>query len=219
VWCLVRKDLHREHRVPQTLPAMLLLGLVLVLMIELQLDSSAPSTRRMASGLLWLAIMFAGTLGLDRSFAGEREEGCWDALRMYPVSPGVVFTAKTVANLTHLCVVAGVLIPLFLILSDASLPAGPAPLLLVAVLANVGFAAIGTLIGALSNGLRRRGNWTALLLLPLVLPVMLGAGEATRLILGGDLGPAFWRWLQLLAAFAAMFLTAGALVFESLMED
>jgi len=91
--------------------------------------------------------------------------------------------------------------------------------LLVSLLANLGLAAIGTLIGALVNGMGRRGNLIALILLPLVLPVLLGAGEATRLVIADDLGQEFWRWLQLLAAFPIIFVTAAVLIFEFVMED
>jgi heme exporter protein B len=124
-----------------------------------------------------------------------------------------------VLNFTTLSGVAAVLVPLLVVLADAPLLDRPAMMLLVALLANLGIAAIGTLIGGLVNGVRRRGNLIVLLLLPLILPVLLGAGEATRLLIAGDLGDAFWRWVQLLAAFAVMFFTVAVLAFEYVIED
>jgi len=219
VQCLVGKDVRRECRAGSTWPAVLLLGFVLVLTLEMQADLPVEMKHRLVGGLLWLAVFFAGALGLERSFADENDAGCWDALRMYPVSPAVIYTAKFVLNFTTLSGVAAVLVPLLVVLADAPLLDRPAMMLLVALLANLGIAAIGTLIGGLVNGVRRRGNLIVLLLLPLILPVLLGAGEATRLLIAGDLGDAFWRWVQLLAAFAVMFFTVAVLAFEYVIED
>jgi heme exporter protein B len=219
MWWLARKDLRREFRTRMTWPAMLLLGLLLVMTVELQTDLPADVKEQLAGGLLWLAVFFSGTIGLERSFADENDEGCWDALRMYPLSPTVIYTAKLLFNFTALMVVTAVLLPLFAALSDVPLLDRQGTMLLVSLLANLGLAAIGTLIGALVNGMGRRGNLIALVLLPLVLPVLLGAGEATRLVIADDLGQEFWRWLQLLAAFSLIFVTAAVLIFEFVMED
>jgi heme exporter protein B len=219
VRCLVGKDVRRERRARATWPAALLLGFLLVLTLELQADLPVEMKQKLVGGLLWLAVFFAGALGLERSFADENDAGCWDALRMYPVSPAAVYIAKFVLNFTTLSGVAALLIPLLVVLADAPLLVHPAAMLFVAVLANLGLAAIGTLVGGLVNGVRRRANLIVLLLLPLILPVLLGAGEATRLLILDDLGKDFWRWIQLLAAFAVMFFTASVMVFEYVMED
>ncbi|MEE8452682.1 MAG: heme exporter protein CcmB, partial [Thermoguttaceae bacterium] len=92
-------------------------------------------------------------------------------------------------------------------------------LLLVALLGNLGIASIGTLLSALATSIRQNGNLLVLLVLPMVIPVVLGAAEATRLIAENDLGDAWWRWIQLLAAFAVIFITAGTVLFEFVVED
>lgn len=219
VWHMLRKDVRRELRARAALPAMMLLAFVLVFTLELQADFATEIKRQLVGGLLWLAVFFAGTLGLERSIADENHAGCWDALRTYPVSAAAVYTAKFLFNFATLMSVAALLIPLLAILADAPLLHRPAAMLLVAVLANFGLAAMGTLLAAIVDGLRNRANVIALLLLPLLLPVLLGAGEATRLVILDELGEEFWRWVQLLAAFAAMFFTAGVLAFEFVMED
>jgi heme exporter protein B len=219
VWCLVRKDLRRECRAPLTWPAALLLGLLLALTLELHMELPPAMKLRTTGGLLWLAVFISGALSLERSFGDEQDQGCWDALRMYPIAPAALFTAKMLFNFATLVGVAGVLILLFVVLADAPLLDRPGAMLAIVLLANLGLAAIGTLIGAITSGMRQRGNLIALLLLPLVLPVVLGAGEATRLMIAGDVGEPFGRWLQLLAAFALMFSTIGMLVFDLILED
>jgi heme exporter protein B len=219
LWWLVHKDMARELRAQHVWPGMVLLGLVLVFLLATQIDLPLDQKARVAGGLLWLAIFFAGTLACDRSFTGEREAGCWQSLTLYPVAPGVLFLAKMVVNFTALVVLELVLVPAFIVLSDVPFAAQPGPLLLIAVLGNVGFAAVGTLIGGLTSGLRHRGGLMALLLLPLAVPVILGSAEATRILLSGEIDTLWWRWIQLLGVFAAVFTIAGAMLFEFVVED
>jgi heme exporter protein B len=163
--------------------------------------------------------IFAGTVLVERSIASEQEEGCWDALRVYPVSPTAVYLGKTLLNFILLCGLTAVITPLFLLFSGVSLLHSAGHFVLVAALANLGVASLGTLVGSVAIGLRRKGGLVALIQLPLAVPVLLAAGDATRRLAEGDLGRDFWRWAQLLAAFAAMFLTLGVLVFEFLVEE
>jgi heme exporter protein CcmB len=219
VWCLVRKDMRREWRARMTWPAVVLLGFLLMLTLELQTDFPREIKHQFVGCLLWLAVFFAGALGLEQSFADEHENGCWDALRMYPVSPASIYLAKLIINFGALTCVAAVLIPLLAALAGAPLLERPLVMLMVTLLANLGLAAIGTLTGAVVHGVGRRGNLLVLVVLPLTLPVLLGAGEATRLMIAGSLGTEFWRWVQLLAAFAVMFVTASVMVFDFVMQE
>ena len=217
-WWLVHKDLLRELRAPRIWPAMLLLGVVLALIIEMQLDLPHDQKRSLVGGLFWLAVFFAGTVALDRSFSGEREEGCLQALLLYPVAPGTVFLAKTTANFLALCCLDAVLVPAFGVFSDVPLLSRPGPFLVVVLVSNLGFAAVGTLVSALMSGISQRGSLLVLLLLPLVSPVMLGAAQATRSLVAGELDE--WsRWGQLLACFAVTFVALGTLMFEFVIED
>jgi heme exporter protein B len=211
--------MRREWRARMTWPAVVLLGFLLMLTLELQSDFPVEIKQQFVGCLLWLAVFFAGAIGLEQSFADEHENGCWDALRMYPTSPASIYLAKLVFNFGALTCVAAVLIPLLAALAAAPLLERPLVMLMVTLLANLGLAAIGTLMGAVVHGVRRRGNLLVLILLPLTLPVLLGAGAATRLMIAGNLGAEFWRWVQLLAAFAVMFVTASVMIFEFVMEE
>lgn len=219
LWWLVRKDLTRELRAHSVWPGMLLLGLVLVFMLATQIELPMEQKGRAVGGLLWVAIFFAGTLALERSFANEREDGCWQALTLYPIAPGVLFLAKVVINVTSLVILETVLIPLFIVTTDVPLLARPEGMALVALLGNIGFAAIGTLVSAVTTDLQNRGGLIALLLLPLVVPVIFGCAEATNITLAGEIDQTWWRWIQLLAVFAILFTVVGALAFEFVLEE
>jgi heme exporter protein B len=218
-WWLIHKDVTRELRARHTWPGMVLLGLVLVSVLAMQLDLPPEHKGRAGGALLWLAIFFSGTLALDRSFANERESGCWQSLSLYPAAASLIFLAKMTVNLASLVLLELILIPAFIVMTDIPLLERPWALALVAALGNIGFAAVGTLISALTADLRSRGGMLALLLLPLVTPVILASAEATRLLLQGYLDQEWWRWIQLLAIFATVFTVLGALVFETVMEE
>jgi heme exporter protein B len=217
-WWLVHKDLLREFRAPRVWPAMLLLALVLAMVVELQVELPREQQPGFVGGMFWLAAFFAGTLSLERSFSGEQEQACWQGLLLFPVAPGTVFLAKLTANFLALCALDAVLVPAFTFLSGVPMLERPELFLATLLVANLGFAAVGTLVSALTSGLAQRNGLLVLLLLPLVLPVILGAVQATRSLLAGEAGE-WWRWAQFLACFAAVFLTVGTLVFEFIVED
>ena len=217
-WWLVHKDLLRELRAPRVWPAMLLLAIVLAMVIVLQFELPKQQYAHVVGGMFWLAAFFAGTIALDRSFSGEQDQACWQALLLYPVAPGTVFLAKLTASFLALCALDVVLVPAFTVFSGVSLLPRPGLFLATTLVANLGFAAAGTLVSALTNGLAQRSGLLVLLLLPLLMPVVLGAVQATRLLLADEAGE-WWRWAQLLACFDVVFITLGMLVFEFIVED
>lgn len=218
-WFMLAKDLVGEFRARRAWPAMLFLGLLLVFLVEMQIDLPREQKQRVICGLLWLDIFFAGTLALERSFASEREEGCWRNLLLYPISPTVILFAKMTVNFVALTLLQAVLLPAFVVISDVPLLARPLPLGLVVLLGNLGFVSVGVVVSALTTQSSQRGGLLALVLLPLLTPILVGAAEATRLAVIGDFGEQWRNWVQLLAAFAIVFMTVGTLVFHLAIED
>ena len=216
---LISKDLVSECRSRQVWPVTLQLGVVVAVFFSLQLDLPSEQRRRIAGMLLWFAILFASLPTLERSFSSEREEHCLDGLLLSPISPATVYLAKLAVNMIVLAALACLLIPLWTALLGVPLLSSPAAIVLVAFLGNLGIAAVGTLLSALIGGLGPRSGGLALLVLPLVIPVMLAAAEATRLILEDDLGPEWWRWVQFLATYAVVFVVAGTVLFEHAVKD
>jgi heme exporter protein B len=219
IWWIIHKDLVSECRARRAWPVMLLFGSLVALVFSVQMDLLPEQRQRIVGSLLWLAIFFAGMLAIDRSFAAEREEGCWEGLLLYPVSPSAIYLAKLTVNVMALAASQCVLIPLFTVLSGVPLLDQPAAMLLVALLGNLGIAAVGTLSSALAAGARQNGSLATLLALPLLIPVMFAAAEATRFIAEDNLGAQWWCWVQLLGAFAVVFVTAGIVLFDFLVED
>jgi heme exporter protein B len=219
IWWIIRKDLLSEWRSQRAWPAMILLGIVAAMVFAVQMDLPAEHKLQMAAGLLWVAIFFAAALGLDRSFALERDDGCWRALLLYPLSPSAVYLAKLAVNVVWLATLQCVLIPLFVVLTDVPLLGRPWAMALVALLGNLGIASAGTLVSALASRVRNGANLTVLLALPAAIPVVLAAAQATRLLMTGPLDGAWWDWNGLLAAFAVVFIVAGVMLMDFVAEE
>jgi heme exporter protein B len=219
LWWLLQKDLVSECRSRRAWPAMLLLGIVVALAFAGQMDLPPDQQQRVAGALVWLAIFLAGMLVLERSFASEHEDDCWHGLRLCPVSSHVIYLAKLAANVVALAALQGVLIPLFVVLSGVPLLAHPAAMLLVAALGNVALAAVGTLLGALAAGSRNTAHLLPLVGLPMAVPALLAATEATRLAMDGQFGAPWWQWTELLGAFAVLFTTLGMVLFDFVIEE
>jgi heme exporter protein B len=219
LYWLIHKDLVLEYRTRQALPAMFLWGVIVAMVFSLQIESVSGQTAAVAAALLWLAILLAGLIAIERTCAAEQQNACWDGLAMYGLPTALIYLSKLSVNLIALLALACLLIPLFVVFGDVPLLNPAWAMTLVAVLGSLGTAALGTLVSGLTFGLRQRTAILSLLVLPLTLPVLLAAGEATRLIIEGSLGPEFWRCVRMLGACAIVYAAAGLALFGYVLEE
>ncbi|MFZ1936196.1 MAG: heme exporter protein CcmB [Thermoguttaceae bacterium] len=219
IWWMIHKDLVSEWRSRRAWPAMILFGIVVAVVFSLQIDLPSEYKRQIAASVLWITIFLAATLSLDRSFALEREDACWRVLLLYPVSPSSVYAAKLAANIIWLAVLQAAIIPLFAVLTDVPLLDRPWAMGLVALLGNVGIAAVGTLLSALAARAQKGASLTALFALPVVIPVVLAASQATQMQADGRIDAAWWDWNGLLACFAIIFIVAGVVLIDFVVEE
>lgn len=219
LWWLIQKDLLVEYRTRQAWPVMLLLGVIVAVVFNLQINLPVEHRPAATSAMLWLAILVASQVIVERTGAAEQQDGCWDALTQYPVSASTIYLAKLIVNLIAILALNFVMIPLFVVLSDVPLLRHPWAMVMIAFLGSVSVAAAGTLVSAATYGLRQQGAVLSLLVLPILLPLILSASEATRLIAVDDLGNEWWRWVQFLVAFPIVFVTLGVGLFGFLIEE
>jgi heme exporter protein B len=157
-------------------------------------------------------------LGLGRAFALERENDCLDGLILAPADKGAIYLGKLAGTTALMLAMEVVFIAATGIFYNLDIWAAVPRLLLVALAGTVGFAAVGTLFAAMTAHLRAREVLLPVLLLPLAVPVLLAAVKLTDLALAGEgWGPA-WPWWQLLLGFDVVFLVAGLLTFEFVLE-
>jgi heme exporter protein B len=171
-----------------------------------------------APGLLWLGFILAGLLGLGRTFLIERENDCWEGLVLTPGDKSAIYLGKLAGNMLVMAVVEAALLVLFAVFFGLDLAATLPQLAVVLALGTLGLAALGTLFGAIAAQVRARELLFPLLLLPAVVPVLLGSVSATQtVLLGQPLGEAA-PWLKLLAAADLIYLVVGILTFEFVLE-
>lgn len=218
-WWLLQKDLVTEYRARQSWPTMALLGGVVAMVFSLQIEGTAETRQSLLGTMLWIATFFAAMTGLDRSFAVERQDGCWDGLRSYPVRPATIYLAKFASHALALGLLQAALTPLFIVTCQVAWQAPWWATLVVAALGNVCLASVGTIVGALTSGMKHSGGVLVAVVLPLAVPVLLAAAEATRLMSAGQFDGAWWRWTNMLAAFAVIYLSASVALFEFVVED
>ena len=217
-WTLACKDLRVEARAREAFATMLFFAALVLLVFNFALEPGSAALREAAGGLLWVAFLFTGMLALGRSFQAERENECLEALVLSPAPREGIFFGKFAGNLAVMLAAEALILVLFAVLQNLEVWGVLPQLALVGFLGTVGFAAVGTLVAAMASSLRAREVLLPLLLIPLVVPVVLGAVRATEAILAPG-GMAGWGpWLQLLAVFDVMFLAACPLVFEFVVE-
>jgi heme exporter protein B len=175
----------------------------------------------LASGVLWVTLLLAAVIGVSRLFAGEREQGGIDALRLAPVDQTALFLAKGAALFLFLVAVEIVAVPAFgLLLLGPDLGGALPELPLVLLLADLGIAAVGALVAALASETRARDLIVPLLLLPLLVPVLIASAQASEPLLRQDQGPEdLGRWLGLLTLYDVVFVLLSVAVFDYLLED
>lgn len=215
---LLWKDLLLELRRRESLMTMFFFGTLLLFVFHFSFDLVPEKVAEMTPGLLWLAFLFTGTLGLTQLFEAERSNHCFDALLLSPMDRGALFLAKTVFNVILMLLVEICVIPLFWILFNLTSWEVVPALLAIALLGTIGFCVLGTLLAGVTLKARARELLLPLVLFPLMIPVILATIRCMEAILkDGELGDAA-QWLRLLIGFDVIFLTVGILIFDRVVD-
>ena len=212
------KDLVSEWRSRDRLVAMGVFALLVVIILYLAAPPGAGAAARAhVPGLLWVAYLFAGVLGLNRAFATELENEALSLLALAPVERGWIFLGKALASLLLLLVVQAATALAFALAFGLDLWPVAGRLALVATLGAAGLCSVGTLFSAIAVRTQYREVMLPLLLLPLLVPVLLGAVRATNaLLLEGTLP---WPALQLLLVTDGVFAIVSFLTFEVVLDE
>jgi heme exporter protein CcmB len=217
---VLRKDVAIEFRSFEILSTTLFFAVSCVLVFAFALVRDGEVVADAAAGILWIAIAFAGTLALGRTFERERYAETVRALLLAPAPRAAIYVGKLLGIVLLLAAAEVILVPLVALLFSAALFARP--LLLAALLAGgtVGFAGVGTLFAAMLVRSRTRDVMLPILLYPITVPVIIAGvrGTAALLAVPSDDSVAV-MWISLLAAFDVVFITLALWTFEPLMTE
>jgi heme exporter protein B len=218
VWAVARKDVLLEARSRERLLSMGTFAVLVAVVFSFAVDPSIRA-RSIAGAMIWVTVLFAGTLGLGRAFALEREADALTGVLLAPVDRGALFLGKWLASFVMVLAVEALIFPVFALFFNLAF-AGSLPMLVgVVVLATAGFIALGTLFGAVAAHTRMGETLLPILLIPLLTPVVIFACAATQRLLVGRPAGEVVSQVKMLAAFDLIFLFVCTVLFGAVVEE
>jgi heme exporter protein B len=213
------KDLVIERHTRQVLSIMVVFSIAAVIVFNFALELRLDAARNVATVLLWIVILLAGTLGLNRSLANEQENHSMEAVLMAPIDRSAIYLGKVISVSLFVMLLEAILLPLFIAFFNK--PYWRPQVILIIVLGTIGYVAAGVLVSSMSIQTRSRDVLLPVLLLPLSLPSVLAAATAASAYMFPELPP--WSEVQtpiaLVVAFDILMLTAGFLTYHYVVEE
>jgi len=214
---VIWKDLIAELRSKELVSGMLVFSLLVIFIFNFSLELS-PSTRAsVTAGVLWVTIIFAGTIGLNRSMAVEKDRGCLDGLLLAPVDRTAIYFGKSIANWIFMLIVAAIILPVYSLLYNNNIIS--IGLIFIILLGSEGYVAIGTLLSSMAVQARTRDILLPILLFPVVIPILIASVKASNGFLTGVPFNELTNWIYLLAAYDVIFTSVAFMVFDAVVEE
>lgn len=217
VFAILVKDLLLELRTRDILLSMVLFGLLVIVVFNFAIDPTPRIVAAVAPGILWVSFTFGGVLGLNRSFGLEKDRGNLHGLMLAPVSRDALYFGKMLGNFLFMVIVEAIVYPAFAVIFN--LPLWIPELIPIILLATLGISAVGTIFSAMSVNTRSREVMLPALFFPVIVPVIIGAAEATGLVFDSQDDANLARWATFLAVFDAVFLVVCPVVFGMILEE
>jgi heme exporter protein B len=219
-WLVVRKDIAVELRSWELVTTTLFFAFACVIVFSFALVEEGRAVADVAAGILWIAIAFAGTLALGRTFERERQTETLRALMLAPVDRPALYVGKLLGILLLMGLTEAMLVPLIALFFQAPIGAHPLTLMALLLAGTLGYAAVGTLFAAMLVRARSRDVMLPILLYPITVPVIIAGVRGTSALFQETPSEALAHfWLALLVFFDIAFVTLSLWTFEPLMTD
>ncbi|MCH7715143.1 MAG: heme exporter protein CcmB [Gemmatimonadetes bacterium] len=219
VWAIVVKDATVEWRTKTAFMSAVVFAILVLSILYFARDPTAVSSMDIAPGALWVTFTFAAMVGLNRAFLLERENQAIDGMLLTPVPRTAIFVGKMTGNLLFVGFVELISVPLFVLFYNVSLAGRLPQLLAVTAMATVAFVAVGTLLSAMAVRTRFAELMLPILLLPFLIPPVVGAVQLTSRILAARPASELMGWFKLLAAFDIVFCVLAILLYEATLDE
>ena len=217
---ILRKDLRLELRAGESVLTLIALSLLILVVMVFALNPAlSTSGAATASGALWVALIFAGTMGATRTLLAERENGCLRAILLSPTDRATLFVAKLSAGFIFMLIAEMAAVIILVLFFNLDFDSRVLRLALPLILGILGFAALATLLTGIAGRVRTGDLLLPLLAVPMFVPALIGGVKASAIVLAGAPLSAAAQWLKLLTAFDVLFLSAGYLLFEFVMDE
>jgi len=219
IFNIVEKDLLLELRSKEVVVSMLLFSLLVVIVFSFIFEPGAEYKNNLVGGILWMAIIFSGVLGLNKSMLNEITGGNLNALLLAPVDRSAVFFGKVFSNFLFLIIMEIITIPIFMVFYNINIFANSLMSIVVLALGTYGFAVLGTLFSLISVKTKTREIMLPLLLLPLIIPIILAGIQCMNIYILGDDVAESYKWLKLIGAFDVIFTAVIFAIFDYIVEE
>lgn len=214
---VIWKDLVAELRSRELLSAMLVFALLVIIIFNFALELDPKTRAGVTAGVLWVTFIFAGTLGLNRSLAIEKDRGCMDGLLLAPIDRSAIYFGKAIGNLIFMLIVEIIVLPLYSLLYNINL--FKPGLMLVILLGSIGYIVVGTLLATMAVQARTRDILLPILLFPVALPVLMASVKASNGFLQALPMAEIQPWLNLLIVYDIIFTAVAFMVFDFVVEE
>lgn len=219
VWTIVWKDSTHELRSKEMLISMCVFSFLVIIIFNFAFPPGMGETGQILPGILWVAFIFSGLLGIGRSFGLEKDKGSLQGLLLCPVGRGTIYVGKMVSNFIFFSIMEAFTLALFILLFNVNPFPVLMPLSLIIFLGTLGFTAVGTIFSAMSANTRARDVMLSMLVFPIAVPLIIASIKATGKILDGKSFSEIYSWLKILVAFDLTFLLISYLAFEFVVEE
>ncbi len=199
--------------------SMFTFSLIIIFIFSIVLNLSADIKNVVSPAVLWITFLFSGSIGLGRSFAMEKESEAIKGLLLAPVDRSLIYVGKFLSNFTFLLIIELFTIPIFIVVFNYGLNINFMGIILVIFLGTVGFGSVGTVFAAMSINTRLREVLLPILYFPIIIPVLLASVNITGSLLDGKMLTDNASSLQLLIVFDIIFLSAGILLYQYVIEE
>ncbi len=216
---LAKKDLYSELKTKQIMVTQMIFAGLVIVVFSFAFDPANNTTKAVIPGVIWVIIVFAGILGLNRSFISEQRNDTIQGLLVAPMEAASIYLGKFIANFTMMLIVELVSIPFLFLLFDFKFHGSIPYFILVVFLGSFGFIAIGTFLAALAANSKSSEMLLPLLLFPITTPILIGVVQATRIILTNmEKFSSALAWIQLVTAYDVIFFVICFLLIDYVLE-
>jgi heme exporter protein B len=219
VWPIVWKDLVSEFRTKEVLFAMCFFAFLVLIIFHFAFFANNPGDNGLLAGMLWVAFVFAGFIGINQSFGAEKDRGSLQGLLLCPVDRSVIYIAKVISNTCFMGLMEMLILGLFAIMFHVAIWRVLPALLVIISLGTLGFVFVGTMFSAMAIHAKARDILLSVILFPIIIPLVIAAVNATEKVLNGAPWADLSGWLRILLAFDLIFFLLSYGTFGFVVEE
>jgi len=236
-WEICKKDVRIERRTGEIVATAGVFSIVIGFLASMAFHVDDRTNAATAAGTIWITIFFAAVLSFGRVWQRERDESALTGLLVAPIPRASIFVGKALATFGMIMVIEIPLVALCLFLFqidfatpssttvlDPSVPRDPASAHLgcflgLLAMGTAALSFVGTLFGAMTVRTRARDLVLAIVLFPLLSPVLVCGVVGTRKAFELQPVESYSGFVGLMAMSAAIALVLGIGLFGALVDD